>query len=52
MSMREQAALLGNLLIGSLPGIYLGSHLANSAADHYLRPALAGMLLVGAKLVM
>ena len=45
--------LLGNLLIGSLPGIYLGSHLANSVADHYLRPALAGMLLlVGAKLVM
>src|SRR5690606_19987720 len=45
--------LLGNLLIGSLPGIYLGSHLANSVADHYLRPAPAGMLLlVGAKLVM
>ncbi len=45
--------LLGNLLIGSLPGIYIGSHLANRVADHYLRPALAGMLLlVGAKLVM
>jgi uncharacterized membrane protein YfcA len=45
--------LLGNLLIGSLPGIYVGSHLANRVADHYLRPALAGMLLlVGAKLVM
>jgi len=45
--------LLGNLLIGSLPGIYVGSHLANRVADHYLRPALAGMLLfVGTKLVM
>lgn len=45
--------LLGNLLIGSLPGIYVGSHMANRVADHYLRPALAGMLLlVGAKLVM
>ncbi len=45
--------LLANLLIGSLPGIYLGSHLANRVADHYLRPALAMMLvLVGAKLVM
>lgn len=45
-------SLLGNLLIGSLPGIYIGSHLANRVADHYLRPALAGMLfLVGAKLV-
>lgn len=45
--------LLTNLLIGSLPGIYIGSHLANQVADHYLRPALAGMLLfVGAKLVI
>jgi uncharacterized protein len=45
--------LLINLLIGSLPGIYLGSHLANRVADHYLRPALAAMLLfVGVKLVV
>jgi len=44
--------LLTNLLMGSLPGIYIGSHLANSVADHYLRPALAAiLLLVGAKLV-
>jgi uncharacterized membrane protein YfcA len=46
-------SLLGNLLLGSLPGIYVGSHLADRVADHYLRPALAGMLfLVGARLVM
>jgi len=45
-------SLLLNLLIGSLPGIYLGSHLANRLADHYLRPALAVMLFfVGSKLV-
>lgn len=45
--------LLGNLLIGSLPGIYIGSHLANRIADHYLRPALAVMLIfVGTKLVL
>lgn len=44
--------LLGNLLLGSLPGIYIGSHLANRIADHYLRPALAVMLIfVGTKLV-
>jgi uncharacterized protein len=44
--------LLANLLIGSLPGIYLGSHLANRVADHYLRPALAIMLMfVGTKLL-
>jgi uncharacterized membrane protein YfcA len=45
--------LLGNLLIGSLPGIYVGSHLSSSVADHYLRPALAGMLMiVGGKLML
>src|SRR5690606_5476277 len=27
--------LLVNLLIGSLPGIYLGSHMAHRVADHY-----------------
>lgn len=44
--------LLGNLLMGSLPGIYLGSHLAHRVDDKYLRPALAGMLaFVGGKLV-
>jgi uncharacterized membrane protein YfcA len=44
--------LLGNLLIGSLPGIYLGSHLSGRIAERWLRPALASMLvLVGGKLV-
>jgi uncharacterized membrane protein YfcA len=44
--------LLINLLIGSLPGIYVGSHLAHRVDDKYLRPALAVMLLfVGAKLL-
>lgn len=44
--------LLTNLLIGSLPGIYFGSHMANRVADHYLRPALAIMLaFVGGKLI-
>jgi uncharacterized membrane protein YfcA len=45
--------LLANLLIGSMPGIYFGSHMANRVADHYLRPALAAMLLlVGLKLLL
>jgi uncharacterized protein len=44
--------LLGNLLIGSLPGIYLGSLLSGRIAERWLRPALASMLvLVGGKLV-
>ncbi len=46
-------SLLVNLLIGSLPGIYLGSHLSGRIAERWLRPALASMLvLVGAKLVL
>lgn len=44
--------LLLNLLIGSLPGIYVGSHLSGRIAERWLRPALASMLvLVGGKLV-
>ena len=45
--------LLINLLIGSMPGIYLGSQLSGRIADRWLRPALASMLvLVGGKLVL
>lgn len=45
--------LLFNLLLGSLPGIYLGSHLADRVEDKYLRPALAAMLfLIGGKLML
>lgn len=44
--------LLGNLLLGSLPGIYAGSHLAGAIPDKALRPALAVMLMyAGGKLV-
>lgn len=42
-----------NLLIGSLPGIWLGSHLTGHAPDKILRPCLAVMLaLVGGKLIL
>lgn len=37
--------LLGALLLGSLPGIWLGSHLGLRAPERWVRPALAGMLL-------
>jgi uncharacterized protein len=44
-------SLLASLLIGSLPGIAIGSHLAAKVPDRLLRPALATMLAaVGAKL--
>lgn len=37
--------LLGYLLIGSLPGIYMGSHLSGRIPDQVLRPCLATMLV-------
>lgn len=44
--------LLAALLTGSLPGIFVGSHLAHRIPERVLRPALAGMLvLVGGKLI-
>ena len=44
--------LLGHLLIGSLPGIVLGSYLATRARDLVVRVALAGvLLLVGVRLI-
>ncbi|MCZ6718788.1 MAG: sulfite exporter TauE/SafE family protein [Gammaproteobacteria bacterium] len=38
--------LLASLLLGSLPGIYLGSHLGTQLPDKVVRPVLASMLLV------
>jgi uncharacterized protein len=44
--------LLLSLLIGSLPGIYLGSHFAARVPDKILRPVLAGtLLLVGIRML-
>jgi len=44
--------LLGSLLIGSLPGIYLGSHFGTFLPDKIMRPVLASMLLIiGIRLV-
>ncbi len=43
--------LLLGLLIGSLPGIYLGTRVASILPDHVIRPLLAGMLfLIGIKM--
>ena len=42
--------LLGSLLLGSLPGIYLGSHLSARVPERVMRPILASMLmLIGVK---
>ncbi len=46
-------ALLGSLLIGSLPGIWIGSHISAKVPEKVLRPILAGMLvLIGTKLIV
>lgn len=46
-------ALLGSLLLGSLPGIYLGSQLAAKIPERILRRLLAAMLvLVGSRLIL
>lgn len=45
--------LLGGLLLGSLPGIYIGSHLSSKIPEQVLRPLLAVMLLIiGARLAL
>lgn len=38
--------LLGTLLIGSLPGIWIGSHLSAKVPEKVLRPLLATLLLI------
>ncbi len=46
-------SLLGTLLIGSIPGIYLGSHMSSKIAEHWVRIVLACILIyVGLKLVL
>ncbi len=46
-------ALLANLLLGSLPGIYIGSHLGTKIPEKVLRPLLAIMLmLIGGKMIL
>jgi uncharacterized membrane protein YfcA len=37
--------LAGNILVGSLPGVWLGAHLSKSLPDDGLRPALGVVLL-------
>lgn len=46
-------SVLGLLLLGSLPGIFIGSHLAIRVPDAILRLALSGVLVVvGSRLMM
>jgi len=46
-------SLLGALLLGSLPGIWIGSHLSARVPEHILRRLLAAMLvLIGGKLIV
>jgi uncharacterized protein len=45
--------LLGMLLIGSLPGIWLGSHLVTKVPERFIRTALSVLLAwAGTKLIL
>ena len=45
-------SLLGWLLLGSVPGVLIGSHFSTRAPEAFVRPAIALVLtLVGLKLV-
>lgn len=45
--------LLTSLLIGSLPGIWIGSHLSAKIPEKFMRPFLAGiLLLIGIKFIL
>ena len=45
-------ALLGWMLVGSVPGVLLGAHLTTRAPEAALRPMLAVLLLLsGAKIL-
>jgi uncharacterized membrane protein YfcA len=45
--------LLGSLLLGSLPGIWLGTHLGVKIPEKVLRPILASMLMIiGGRLLL
>ncbi|MDQ7990461.1 MAG: sulfite exporter TauE/SafE family protein [Candidatus Dactylopiibacterium sp.] len=45
-------ALLASLLVGSLPGIWIGSQVSARVPEKILRPILAGMLLlIGSKMI-
>jgi uncharacterized membrane protein YfcA len=43
-----QVGLTGALLLGSIPGVYLGARVSSRAPDAIVRPALATVLLVSA----
>jgi uncharacterized protein len=46
-------ALLGALLLGSLPGIWVGTQVSAKVPEHILRRLLASMLVViGGKLIV
>ena len=45
-------ALAVNLVLGSLPGVFIGSKLCARLPDNWLRPALAGILFfAGSRLI-
>jgi uncharacterized protein len=43
-----ELALTGSLLVGSVPGVYLGARVSASAPDQFIRPVLVAVLVLSA----
>ncbi len=41
-----QLDLTGSVLLGAIPGVYLGAHVSSRASDRYIRPVLAAVLAI------
>jgi uncharacterized membrane protein YfcA len=43
-----QIAVIGSVLVGAVPAVWIGAHVSSRAADHWIRPALVFVLALSA----
>ena len=41
-----ELGLTGSVLVGAIPGVYVGAHVSARASDRYIRPALIAVLTI------
>jgi uncharacterized membrane protein YfcA len=41
-----ELGLTGSVLLGALPGVFIGAHISSRASDKYIRPVLIGVLTI------
>src|SRR4029078_8158070 len=41
-----QFGLTGSVLVGAIPGVYVGARISATASDRYIRPALISVLTI------